>query len=133
MNKDQLLRMLDAFLSQSGLYHHEALPDDLLSLLRKSGIEAKFLNEFVKMQSQYNALGRAQAEQLRQYERIDDRLYSLHIDKGRKFNIRILYAYHSVTGQRILLHAFWERRSRDYESAIAVAYARLNDLEEDTL
>ena len=133
MNKDQLLRMLVAFLSQSGLYHHEALPDDLLSLLRKSGIEAEFLNEFVKMQSQYNALGRAQAEQLRQYERIDDRLYSLHIDKGRKSNIRILYAYHSVTGQRILLHAFWERRSRDYESAIAVAYARLNDLEEDTL
>ena len=38
-----------------------------------------------------------------------------------------------MTGQRILLHAFWERRSRDYESAIAVAYARLNDLEEDTL
>ena len=90
MNKDQLLRMLDAFLSQSGLYHHEALPGDLLSLLRKSGIEAEFLKEFVKMQSQYDVLGRAQAEQLRQYERIDDRLYSLHIDKGRKFNIRIL-------------------------------------------
>ena len=133
MNKDQLLRMLGAYLSQSGLYHHEALLGDLLFLLRKSGIEAEFLKEFIKMQSQYDALGRAQAEQLRQYERIDDRLYSLHIDKGKKFNIRILYAYHSVTGQRILLHAFWERRSRDYDDAIAVACARLNDLEEDTL
>lgn len=133
MNKDQLLRMLDAFLSKSELYYHEALLNDLLSLLRKSGIEAEFLKEFIKMQVQYNALGRTHAEQLRQYERIDERLYSLHIDKGKKFNIRILYAYHSMTGQRILLHAFWERRSRDYESAIAVAYARLNDLEEDTL
>lgn len=133
MNKDQLLRMLNTFLSQSELYYHEALLNDLLSLLRKSGIEAEFLKEFVKMQVQYNALGRAYAEQLRQYERIDERLYSLHIDKGKKFNIRILYAYHSITGQRILLHAFWERRSRDYDNAIAVAHARLNDLEEDTL
>lgn len=131
MNKEQLLHALATFLSQ--LPHHEELPNDLLNLLRKSGIEAEFLREFVKMISQYDALGRAQAEQRHEYERIDERLYSLHIAKGRKFNIRILYAYHAVSKQRIMLHAFWERHSRDYDSAIPVAYARLKELEEDTL
>lgn len=130
MNKAQLLQALEAFLSQ--LHFHPALPSDLLSLLRQSGIEQDFLKEFVKMLTKYDELGRTAAEQLHDYEQLDTRLYSMHIAKGRRFNIRILYAYHVASGQRVLLHAFWERRSEDYTAAIAVANDRLNELEEDT-
>lgn len=130
MNKAQLLQALEAFLSQ--LHFHPALPSDLLSLLRQSGIEQDFLKEFVKMLTKYDELGRTAAEQLHDYEQLDTRLYSMHIANGRRFNIRILYAYHAASGQRVLLHAFWERRSEDYTAAIAVANDRLNELEEDT-
>ena len=130
MNPDQLRELLRNFFAQ--YYHHPALLKDLSELLHKSGIERDFLKVFIKMLSQYDALGRAKAEQLHDYERLDERLYSLHITKGKQFNIRILYAYHSVSGRRVFLHAFWERRTSDYRGAAQAAYARLKELEEDT-
>lgn len=67
------------------------------------------------------------------FEPIDERLYSMHISKGKQFNIRILYVYLRRNGQRVLLHAFWERDRSDYQKAIRIAHNRLRELEEETI
>lgn len=131
MNKNQLLTLLGQYFSR--FYHHPRLRDDLLQLLTRSGLEADFFKALLAQQSKYDALGRVSAEQLHDFEPIDDRLYSMHVSKGKQFNIRILYAYLRRSGQRVLLHAFWERDSADYQKAIRIAHKRLRELEEETI
>lgn len=131
MNKDKLLELLEQFFSHFA--YHPCLREDLLRLLARSGLEKDFFKVLIMQQSKFDSLGRAYAEQLHEFEPIDARLYSMHISKGKQFNIRILYAYLCHTDQRVLLHAFWERDSSDYQKAIRIAYDRLRQLEEETL
>lgn len=131
MNKNELLELLNNYFSQ--LYHHPRLQKDLFDLLACSGLEKDVFLVLLMQLRKYDALGRTQAEQLHEFEPIDPRLYSMHISKGKKFNIRILYAYLNGNGQRVLLHAFWERSSSDYKKAISVAYRRLRELEEESV
>ena len=131
VKKNELLELLKNYFSQ--LYHHPRLQKDLLDLLARSGLEKDVLLVLLMQLSKYDDLGRAQAEQLHDFEPIDQRLYSMHVSKGNKFNIRILYAYLDDNKQRVLLHAFWERTSSDYQKAIPVAYSRLRELEEESV
>ena len=129
LNKQQLLDLLQNLFQQ--YYSHSLVIEDLVNILRNSGEERSFLRVLIARLAQYDELGRTLAEQLHEFERLNNRLYSMHV-KVKGFNIRILYAY--LNGDsRVFLHAFFERSDSsktNYAPAIKKAENRLAELEE---
>ncbi len=127
MNKDEFIKLLAE--SFGNILIHPALCPELLKLLKQSGQEKQFLSILAKRLKFLQSEG-IQATQHEEFERLEDNIYSMHI-ASKQLNIRILYSF--LNDGSVLLHAFYERagkRHTDYTGTIALARARLNELED---
>ena len=129
MNKENVLLNILSILEGTFLYLDVFLKE-LIDIIACSGYERRFFTQFVARLNQLRALG-ASAIELKEFERIDDTIYSMHCS-GATYNIRVLYGF-TLSGLPVLLLAFFERsgkRKTDYTPYIPVAHARLEDYNE---
>lgn len=127
MNKEEFIKLLAESLRTVSV--HPALLPELLGLLKQSGQEKQFLVMLAKRLKFLQSEG-TQATRHEEFERLEDNMYSMHI-ASKQLNIRILYSF--LNDGSVLLHAFYERagkRHTDYTGTIALARARLHELED---
>ena len=128
LNKQKLLDCLNKFFSEYSF--HSGVINDLLSILKNSGEELKFLKSLIICMTKYEELGRKQAELLREFEPLKNygEFYSMHVNT-KTFNIRIIYSY--IDDEMVFLHAFYERddsKRTGYEVAIKIAKSRMEEI-----
>ena len=129
MNKENVLLNILSILEGTFLYLDVFLRE-LIDIIACSGYERRFFTQFVARLNQLRALG-ASAIELKEFERIDDTIYSMHFS-STTYNIRVLYGF-ATSGLPLLLLAFFERGGKsktDYTAYIPVAHARLEGYNE---
>ena len=130
MNRKNILTELMELLS--GIDLHASLVDEIIDIIAKSGNEPQIFKQFKKLLRILLALG-INAVQHLEFERLNETLYSMHID-GKGYNLRILYAFLS-SGTPTLLLCFYEREGKrvtDYTTYLDHAKARLKERLEAT-
>ena len=128
MKRKELLDRLIAAFGDFTL--HSLLIEELVGELKHSGQESEFLTILLTRLKYLQERGQ-RATQHKEFEQLNDRIYSLHIT-GRSFNIRILYGF-LRNGRPALLLAFFERAGHQvtsYQNYIPTAERRLKELEE---
>lgn len=128
MNIREYLALLESALD--GLHAHPSLILELFDLLKNTGRERQFLKLFVKRLDFLQTHGHNAVQISENFERLDSRICSLHVDMKDK-NIRVLYSINQ--DGTVLLLGFHERAGKsatDYSQKIPEATRRLRELEE---
>ena len=123
MNKKSFYELLLSLLG--GCLYHQALPDELGSILIGSGVEKRVFT-LLAARLTYLAHKGILATDMKEFEPITDGIYSMHLT-GSGFNIRILYGFFGDE-RPVLLLAFHKKAGKsvtDYSKQLPVALARL--------
>lgn len=128
MNKQEAIKQLIALLSLFPITLHPDIVDDIMSILKNSGAEGRFLTAF-KAKTNFLMAHRKDAHYLHEeFEHIGGGIYSMHLPVAA-LNIRVLYALQGE--DTILLLAFYEREGKkqtDYTRKLPEAKRRLGEL-----
>ncbi len=125
MHKIELNKIIAEFPS---IECHPKLIRDIEEIIM-TGNEKMFLRIFLKRLRELCEYGhRAPIECRSNFEKLkhNNNLYSMHIEKSKAFNIRILYSF--FNNNKVLLHAFYEKSGKnktDYTIPIKTANQRI--------
>lgn len=129
MTEDAVLKFLYYLLGS--FQYCEAMVEELSCCIAKHGNEKRVFNMLIKRLRQLADLGEI-AIKLDGFERIDETIYSLHL-QGNDYNIRILYSF-LPNKEPVLLLAFPERsnhRNTDYTTYLDPARDRFHAVMEE--
>lgn len=106
---------------------HDAVIEEIKSLVVKNGITKQFVKMFAKNIEMIETLG-LDVVHTNNFEKLKDAngLYSMKF-KGKNMNLRMLYSY-DIDTNTIMLHLFYERedsRKERYEDHIPIALERM--------
>ena len=127
MKKEELRKAFEK--ATDGLRLHPDIVPELAKIIQGSGQESRFLSLFLRRMLTLREYGERAIQYFEEFERLDDRIYSVHFACGQ-FNIRILYSF--LSDGTVLLHGFYKRSGKkktDYQSAIPIARKRLEEME----